>query len=239
MAQISTEAGDPMKKLRARGIAILAVAVGLGLSGCGSDDKKVEATTSSPTSGSASEAPPSREAAKPNATIQDYVKQNGISETPIHRGDPGSPEINLPVPPGWEDVPPPNPNFWGTMKFTGDPALADSPPTINALLGKLQGNVDRAKILEFAPGEMKNLPGYEGDGVGSASQLGGFEAWQIVGTYMMGGAKRAVAQKTVVIPAADGLFVLQLNADGTEDQMGVLAEATNIIDEQTTIVPAP
>jgi hypothetical protein len=48
-----------------------------------------------------------------------------------------------------------------------------------------------------------------------------------------------VAQKTVVIPGSDGLFVLQLNADGTEDQMGVLMDATNIIDEQTTITPAP
>ena len=43
----------------------------------------------------------------------------------------------------------------------------------------------------------------------------------------------------MVIPAADGVFVLQLNADGTEDQMGVLMDATNIIDEQTTITPAP
>jgi len=49
----------------------------------------------------------------------------------------------------------------------------------------------------------------------------------------------AVAQKTVVIPGSDGLFVLQLNADGTEDQMGILMDATNIIDEQTTITPAP
>ena len=42
-----------------------------------------------------------------------------------------------------------------------------------------------------------------------------------------------------MIPGKDGLFVLQLNADGTEDQMGVLMDATTIIDEQTTITPAP
>ena len=158
----------------------------------------------------------------------------------MKRGDPGSPDIILPFPPGWEDMGPALPAWaWGGMKFTGDPAMAANPPTIIALLSKLQGNVDPAKILEFAPGEMKNLPGYEGDGVGSASKLGGFDAWQIGGTYMKDGAKHAVAQKTVVIPAADGLFVLQLNADGTEDQMGVLMDATNIIDEQTTITPAP
>ncbi|WP_231987575.1 LpqN/LpqT family lipoprotein [Mycobacterium sp. 852002-51152_SCH6134967] len=37
------------------------------------------------------------------------------------------------------------------------------------------------------------------------------------------------------IPGQDGLFVLQLNADGLEDQAEVVARATEIIDEQTTI----
>ena len=41
----------------------------------------------------------------------------------------------------------------------------------------------------------------------------------------------------MVIPGQGGLFVLQLNADGTEDQMGALMDATNVIDEQTTITP--
>ena len=232
-----------MTKLRAGGIAILAVAVAIGLAGCGSDEKKADGKTtssSSETSSSESAAPSSQEAAKPNATIPDYIKQNGITETPVKRGDPGSPEINLPTPPGWEDMGPQTPEWaWGGIKFTGDPAMAASPPTILALLSKLQGNVDPAKILEFAPGEMKNLPGYEGDGVGSASQLGGFDAWQVGGMYTKDGVRHAVAQKTVVIPGSDGLFVLQLNADGTEDQMGVLMDATAAIDEQTTIVPAP
>jgi hypothetical protein len=239
MAQISTDTGDPMRKLRAGGIAIMAVAVGLALAGCGSDDKKTEATTSSSTSKSSSAAPSSPQA-KPNATIPDYIKQNEITETPVKRGDPGSPEINLPFPPGWEDMGDQTPPWaWAGIKFTGDPAMAANPPTILALLSKLQGNVDPAKILEFAPGEMKNLPGYEGDGVGSASTLGGFDAWQVGGMYLKDGVKHAVAQKTVVIPGADGLFVLQLNADGTEDQMGALMDATTAIDEQTTITPAP
>jgi hypothetical protein len=241
MAQISTDPGDSMGKVRAGGLAIMAVVLGLALAGCGSDDKKAEDTKAAPTtSSSTSAAPRSRQAAKPNASIPDYIKQNDITETPVKRGDPGSPEISLPLPPGWEDMGPQMPNWaWGGFKFTGDPAMATAPPTILALLSKLQGNVDPAKILQFAPGEMKNLPGYEGDGVGSASSLGGFDAWQVGGTYTKGGVKHAVAQKTVVIPAADGLFVLQLNADGTEDQMGILMDATNTIDEQTTITPAP
>jgi len=226
-----------MTTVRAGGIAIMAVVLGLALAGCGSDEKRSEtakATTSSST------APASSAVAKPNASIPDYIKANGITEAAVKRGDPGSPDINIPPPPGWEDMGPKTPRWaWGGIKFTGDPALAAHPPTILALLSKLSGNVDPAKILEFAPGEMKNLPGYEGDGAGVASTLGGFDAWQISGTYMKNGAKRAVAQKTVTIPGADGLYVLQLNADGAEDQMGILKDATRVIDEQTTITPAP
>lgn len=229
-----------MRKVRAGGIAIMAVVVGVALAGCGSDEKKDEASTSAKASSSSSSSAPSTTNAPYAQTIPEYIKQNGITETPVKRGDPGSPDIILPFPPGWEDLGPATPAWaWGGIKFTGDPAMAANPPTIIALLSKLTGNVEPAKIFEYAPGEMKNLPGYEGDGVGSASKLGGFDAWQIGGTYIKDGVKHAVAQKTVVIPAADGIFVLQLNADGTEDQMGVLMDATNIIDEQTTITPAP
>ena len=227
-----------MRTVRAGGIAIMTVVLGLALAGCGSDEKKSDARARKQTTSSS--AAPTSAAAKPNKSIPDYIKENHITETPVKRGDPGSPEINLPIPPGWEDLGPQTPAWaWGGMKFTGDPAMAANPPTIVALLSKLSPNADPAKILEFAPGEMKNLPGYEGDGVGSASTLGGFDAWQVGGTYMKDGAKRAVAQKTVTIPGTDGLFVLQLNADGSEDQMGILMDATSQIDEMTTITPAP
>ena len=56
---------------------------------------------------------------------------------------------------------------------------------------------------------------------------------------MKDGTKKLIAQKTVVIPAADGngIFVLQLNASGTEDQINALMDATSKIDEQTKITP--
>jgi hypothetical protein len=168
----------------------------------------------------------------------DYIKESGIVESPVHRGDPGSPTIDLPFPPGWEDAGNRTPEWaYGAILFTGDPAMAQDPPTIIALVSKLTGNVDPAKILEYAPGEIKNLPGYEGAPEGSPSTLSGFDATQIGGTYTKDGVKRAIAQKTVVIPGQDGLYVLQLNADGTEDQMGPLMDATSAIDEQTTITP--
>ena len=226
-----------MKKLTAAsGIAIAAVALGLTLAGCGSDTK-TEATTTEATSETTTEAAPatSAQAAGGNYTIVDYIKDNGIVETPVKRGDPGSPTINLPFPPGWEDAGPRTPQWaWSMLVYT-DPAMSNNPPTITAIVSKLTGNVDPAKILEFAPGELKNLPEFAGEGGGSTSTLGGFEAYQIGGSYMRDGVKHMIAQKTVVIPGQDGLYVLQLNADGLEDQMGPLMEATAAIDERTTI----
>ena len=225
-------------------IAIAALALGLGLAACGSDTKS-EPTTSAATSSSAttttttSEAAPttSAQASGPNPTIVDYIRDNGIVEAPVKRGDPGSPTIDLPFPPGWADAGANTPEWAYAAIISTDPAMAPEPPTIIALVSKLTGNVEPAKVLEFSPGEIRNLPGYEGADAGSPSTLGGFDASQIGGMYTKDGVKRAIAQKTVVIPGQDGLYVLQLNADGREDQMGALMDATAAIDEQTTITP--
>jgi hypothetical protein len=219
------------------------LALGLAVAGCGSDSKTAASSTSSASSSSSaassSAAPTSTEAAGANPTIADYIKQNGITETPVKRGDPGSPTIDLPTPPGWADAGPKTPQgAYGAIVFT-DPSMATDPPSIVAIMSKLTGNVDPAQIFKFAPGELKNLPGYESAGDGGDAKLAGFDAYQIGATYTKDGAKRLIAQKTVVIPAADGsgIFVLQLNAGGTEDQIGPLMDATAIIDEQTTITP--
>jgi Probable lipoprotein LpqN len=223
-------------------LAMAAIALGLGLAGCGSETKSEPPTTTTETTSATTttnEAAPTTtaQAAEPNYTIVDYIRDNGIVETPVHRGDPGSPTIDLPFPPGWQDAGPKTPEWaYGAILFT-DPAVAQDPPTIIALVSKLTGNVDPAKILEFAPGEIKNLPGYEGAEAGNPSTLGGFDATEIGGMYTKDGVKRAIAQKTVVIPGQGGLYVLQLNADGREEQLGPLLDATTVIDEQTTITP--
>jgi hypothetical protein len=221
-------------------IAIAAIALGLGLTGCGSDTKSEPATsaeTTTTTTTTTTEAAPttSAQASGPNPTIVDYIRDNSIVEAPVKRGDPGSPTIDLPFPPGWEDAGAKTPEWAYGAIISTDPAFAAEPPTIIALVSKLTGNVEPAKVLEFASGEIRNLPGYEGAEAGSPSELGGFEATQIGGMYTKDGVKRAIAQKTVVIPGQDGLYVLQINADGREDQMGALMDATSAIDEQTTI----
>ncbi len=184
-------------------------------------------------------APPTPRAAPTAArlpTVVDYISQNGIAESPVRRGDPGAPTINLPFPAGWEDAGSRTPDWAYGAILLRDPSVAD-PPTVIALMSKLSGNVDPAKILMYAPNEIKNLPGYEGAEAGSPSTLGGFDAVQIGGTYIKDGVKRAIAQKTVVIPGQDRLYVLQFNADGLEDQVGLLMDATTVIDKQTRITP--
>jgi hypothetical protein len=78
-----------------------------------------------------------------------------------------------------------------------------------------------AEFGVYTSGEMKNLPEFEG-GKGEKDRLGGFDAVRIGGGYVKDDTKLFVAQKTVVIPSPNGLFVLQLNAKGAEDRADVL-----------------
>jgi hypothetical protein len=228
--------------MKTGGTAIAVVALGLALAGCGSDTKTAPSSSASSSSASSStkssSAAPTKspQAAGKNETIADYIKANGITETPVKRGDPGTPTVDLPVPEGWADAGAKTPGYaWGAIVST-DPTMASDPPSIVELMSKLTGNVDPAKVLEYAPGELKNLPGFEG-GDGNTSTLGGFDAFQIGGSYVKDGAQRMIAQKTVVIPSKGDIFVLQLNADGLEEQMRPLMDATSQIDEKTTITP--
>ena len=218
-------------------LATISVALSLALVGCSSDNKSGDKTsTSTSTTTSAASSTSSTTSAAPAAkakyTIADYVKDNNISETPVHHGDPG-PNVDLPVPAGWQLNQNSGTSYGGIVQL--QPANPSDPPTVSALFSRLSGNVDPAKLIQYAPGEVQNLSGYQGQGDGSASTLGGYQAWQIGGTYQRGGQTRAIAQKTVIIPSQGAVYVLQLNADGLEADQGPLMDATNIIDDQTTI----
>ena len=89
----------------------------------------------------------------------------------------------------------------------------------------------------MAPGELSNLPGWKAMNEGEASTLGEYPAFQLGGTWTQDGKTKIVAQKTVVIPGSDGLYVLQLNADGLEDQQELIGAATDLIDTDTKITP--
>lgn len=230
-----------MKKMTAvatTGVAVISLSV--ALVGCSKTETKTETKTSTSTSTSTSTTTTSAsptQAAGPNQTIQDYLKENNIQETAVHRGDPGSPNIDLPFPPDWSDAGPQTPEWaYGAIVFDKPEDPAD-PPSIIALVSKLVGNVDPAKILELAPNELKNLPQFEALGDGRKTTLSGFDAFQFGGNYVKDGKKRIIAQKTVVIPGSDGLYVLQMNADALDGQEAALMDATSVIDDKTTITP--
>ena len=139
------------------------------------------------------------------------------------------------MPDGWEPAGEDTPEWaYGAIVYTG-PEAAEYSPSIVALVSKLTGNVDPQTIIDLAPGELQNLPGWSAMNDGEVSTLGDYPAFQLGGTWTQDGVTKIVAQKTVVIPGPDGLYVLQLNADGLEDQAELVGTATTVIDEQTTI----
>jgi hypothetical protein len=174
----------------------------------------------------------------PNKTLRDYLAANKITETQVRPGEPGVPVIRLPVPPpGWTDAGTQTPRWAiGTLVYT-QLARPENPPTITVILSRLTGDADPVKVLEMAPGELRNLPGYVPLGEPAPVTLDGNEAVQLSGTYIRDGVRRVIAQKTVVIPGPDALYVLQINAEGREDERPVLQGATAAIDQFTTIVP--
>jgi hypothetical protein len=239
-----------MRSTAISGVAAIAAILAVVLSGCGSDTKtepSTSASTSKSTSATTSTkaapsskpkvAPRDEDAAGPNPTIASYIKDNNIQEAPVKRGDPGSPTIDLPVPDGWAPAGEDTPEWaYGAIIYNG-PDAGDYTPSIVALVSKLTGNVDPQTIIDLAPGELNNLPGWAAMNEGEVSTLGEYPAYQLGGTWTQDGQTKIVAQKTVVIPGSDGLYVLQLNADGLEDQKEIIGAATDVIDSQTTITP--
>ncbi|MEU0495010.1 LpqN/LpqT family lipoprotein [Mycobacterium sp. NPDC006124] len=233
-----------MRSSALTGVAAAVTALSVVLSGCGSDSKTAasssSATSTSSSTSSTSATPKATgtpgQMAGTNPTIADYIKENGIQESGVKMGDPNAPAVNLPVPDGWRPLKPEEaPDYaYGAIVYSGPEFEAD-PPNIVALMSKLSGDVDPQKIIDLAPGELNNLPDYKPGNEGETSTLGDYPAYVLGGTYTRDGATRFIAQKTVVIPAADGLYVLQLNVDGPDAAGDVLASATEKIDSDTTI----
>ena len=158
-----------MKRTAARsGAAIAIVAVTVGLAGCSSSPSSNNAASKTSTAGSAAtsstaQKPQSKVAERitvdgPNPSIASYFEDSKITATPVHRGDPGAPAINFPIPDGWADAGPDTPAtaYWAIVD-TG-PEAAKYTPSIVATLSKLDGDVDPQKLIELAGGATKTCP---------------------------------------------------------------------------------
>ena len=205
------------------GLTILAVVQSSKSSNTSTSTSTSTATTSAPST--------SAQASGPNETIADYIKKNNIQQTTITHGTPGAPTIDLPVPEGWTRIPEGADALYGGIVFN-TPTNPDDPPKIIAIVEKLTGDVDTYKLLAVSPGEIKNLPGYKGSD-GQLSTLSGYPASRLGGSYTKNGVTRMVAQNTVAIERKDGIYVLQLNAEGPEADAGALMAATGVMVQQT------
>lgn len=210
-------------------------ALGLVVVGVGVGAVVVVNRESAPTPPGSSVSGPGRTGA--NKTIADYLADNGLTQTPVRVGEPGTPVVTLPMPPGWSDAGPDTPpGVYGEMLYD-NATNPDDVPFIDILMSRIDGDADPAQVLEYSTGELKNLPNYRVISEPSSAQLSGFEAVQLGGLYAENGEERIIAQKTVVIPSVNGLFVLQMNADGPKGDAPALQLATAMIDEQAKIVP--
>ena len=223
-------------------MGLATLSVGLLLVGC-SSATKTEKTETASTSASvvASSSPVPATSATPASgaamTINEYITKNNIAETPFKKDQPGTPKIDFPFPPDWSLAGDKTPDWAYGAIIYDKPQDPNDPPYMYAIASKLTGNVDAAKILEYAPNQLMALPDYKPVTEPTKTSLSGFDAIQSAGTYTKDGKQRIAAQKTVVVPAKDGLFVLQINADAIDGQQGVIIDAANLIDEKTKITP--
>lgn len=224
------------------GLAAVAVAIGLGLTGCGSSGDSGESASQTSTAAAADETSESAEtSAAPPAdpqTVGEYLTAQGVTQTIVTRGEPGVPTLDLPMPPGWADVGSDTPEDAYGAIYLRSAEGTPNPPAILARMARLEGGrFDAAKILELSPNAVTKTPGWEGPTTGEPSTLGGFDAVAIAGTAPIDGEPNFIARKTVLIPGPQHTYILALDAQGPADQEQVLIDAMFVIDEDATIKP--
>lgn len=168
-------------------------------------------------------------------TLYQYIVDNKIAEARFTRGEPGTPKIEFPFPPGWSNAGDRTPEWaYGAIVYD-EPKNPEDPPYMTAIASKLTGDVDAARILEYAPGQLNKLPDFSPFHDPKKDSLSGFDAMDYAGTYVRNGQARVIGQQTIVVPGKDALFVLQLNADAPEGEKQTVIDAAKFIAEQTKI----
>ena len=195
-------------------VGLYAVTLTVTLAGCNAtktESKSAESSTTTSSAAASSTLAVPDMPTGPNKTIADYIDDDDVFDNQT---------------PEWA---------YGAIVYQ-NPVNPEDPPFVLAIISKLTGDVDPAKILEFAPGLLQNLPGYEQDGDVEKTTLSGFDGVEFQASYLKGEERRYIAQATVVIPGKDGaIFVLQLNADAPKDQGQVVRDAATVINAETKI----
>jgi hypothetical protein len=171
------------------------------------------------------------------ATLHQYIVDNKIAEVPFKKDQPGTPKIEFPLPPGWSPAGDMTPDWAYGAIYYGDKMKPLEDSTFMYAIGsKLTGDVDPQKVLDLAPGQLNELPGFApSKGGPSRDKFAGYDAVSYVGTYEWDGEERSVGQETIVIPGEDGLYVLQLNGESPGGQEQAVIDAADVIRAQTKI----
>lgn len=165
-----------------------------------------------------------------------YIVDNKIAEFPIKKDQPGTPKIEFPLPPGWNPAGDMTPDWaYGAIYYGDKIKPLDDATFMYAIASKLTGNVDPQKILDLAPGQLNELPGFKASEPPSRDKFAGFDAVNYVGTYEVDGKTRSVGQETIVVPGKDGLFVYQLNGEAPGGEEQAVIDAADVIRAQTKI----
>lgn len=138
-------------------VGACALALIMPLAGCGTATEEKTGATAATSTLPAPDMPKG-----PNMTIADYVDQNKFVESPVAKDQPGAPVVHFALPPGWEAAGSRKPEWaYGAIVYTAGAGgtTAGDPPFMTAIYNKLSGDVEPAKILEYAPGLLQNLPG--------------------------------------------------------------------------------
>ena len=227
-----------MNRVTAITMAGLALTLGVTLTGC-SSATKTEATTTTSSSAATTSSP----AAAANKTIKDYLAENQIVQTPMHVGDPGAPVLTLPELPGWSDLSAEQTTVAGGVPPYAakgfDAASGGERPVIQVRLAKLTGNADFQQLLDLAPADAQNAPGFAFVNQPGPTTMGGFDGVAFSGTLPQEGQTFVTASRFIVIPDADPstTYIVRLNGTAPESAQSVLMDAMGIVDSGTTIQP--
>lgn len=175
-------------------------------------------------------------ASDPNTTsLHQFIVDNKIAELRFRRGDPDTPKIEFPFPPGWSNAGDRTPDWAYGAIIYDKPKDPDDPPYMVAITSRLTGDVTPATILRYAPGQLNGLPDFTPFHEPRMDSLSGFDAVDYAGTYVSKGQARVIGQQTIVVPGKDALFVLQLNADAPAGGEQAVIDAAKFIREHTKI----
>jgi len=168
--------------------------------------------------------------------LHQYIVDNKIAEFPVEKDQPGTPKVEFPLPSGWNPAGDMTPDWaYGAIYYGDKIKPLDDATFMYAIASKLTGNVDPQKILDLAPGQLNELPGFKPSEPPSRDKFAGFDAVNYVGTYVVDGKTRSVGQETIVVPGKDGLFVYQLNGEAPGGEEQAVIDAADVIRAQTKI----